>query len=631
MSQVVVERHIDLRSDRTPLWCAVADTERLNRAIGLGKLEVMPISDSSAARFAVRTVSAGIPLEYDERPFEWVEGERFSVRRTHHSGVLKSMDIAFLLEQRAEGGTRVRMRIGIEPRYVLLSPILRIQVARMVDRIEAELRSADQDVLAGRSACFRKTLTPVDASALTRAKNALLGIAGADRQALALQLAHFVEAGSDADVSRIRPLDLAVDWKVDGRQLLSVCLSAVVVGLLELRWDLVCPSCRTANDRQTSLAKLPAEAHCQLCDISYEIELDRAIEATFVPALSLRQPEPGPFCIGGPMRTPHVVAQAILPARGAITMHAPDKPGRYRVFVRGGASAALEIAEHGAESASFRVDADGVEPKSVAAKPHATMQIAQTSDEERHVKLERLEWASRAATAHLVSTLPEFRRQFSADLLRPGVSLRVARVALLFTDLTDSTALYHNVGDAKAFKVVQEHFDVLSAIIARHRGTIVKTIGDAVMAAFVEERDALDAAFAMHRAFPAFRAGNPDASRTFLKVGVFAGPCYVVTANGLLDYFGQTVNIAARLQGASGAGEVVIDGSFADEAARSGWLSGFSISEHFDARFKGLPEPVRVARIVADSVVGSSPPAEAPKRATSAPAEVSPQEESRNT
>jgi class 3 adenylate cyclase len=120
------------------------------------------------------------------------------------------------------------------------------------------------------------------------------------------------------------------------------------------------------------------------------------------------------------------------------------------------------------------------------------------------------------------------------------------------------------------------------------------------MAAFVEERDALNASFAMHRAFPAFRAGNADAARTFLKIGVYAGPCYVVTANGILDYFGQTVNIAARLQGASGPGELVIDGQFADEAERSGWLSSYTISEHFEARLKGLPHPVRVARIIAD-------------------------------
>jgi adenylate cyclase len=602
MAQVVVERHIDLNSDRGALWCAVGDTERLNRAIGLGQLELTPNSDGSAARFVVRTVSAGIPLEYEERPFEWVEGERFSVRRTHRSGVMKGMDTAFALTERTEGGTRVTVRIAIDPRYSLLAPVLRMQLSRTLDRIETELKSADADVQAGRSACFRKTITPVDASAFNRAKSALSALVSAERKALAARLAEFVESGSDADVSRIRPLDLAVDWDVDGRELLAVCLSAVVVGLLELRWDLVCPSCRTANDRQTSLSELPAGGHCQLCDISYEIELDRAVEATFVPASALRQPEPGPFCIGGPMRTPHVVAQIILLPRGSVTLSAPEKPGRYRVFVRGGASAALEVSEHAVAEAHFRIDGESIEPKSALVAPHAKLELTQTSSDERHLKIERLEWASRAATAHLVSTLPEFRRQFSADLLRPGVSLRVARVALLFTDLTDSTALYHNVGDAKAFKVVQEHFDVLTAIVAEHRGTIVKTIGDAVMAAFVEERDALDTAFAMHRAFPAFRAGNSDASRTLLKIGIFAGACYVVTANGILDYFGQTVNIAARLQGASGAGEVVIDGLFADEAERSGWLSGFSISEHFEARLKGLPDPVRIARIVADKL-----------------------------
>jgi len=601
MSLVVVERHIDLVSERAALWCAVGDTERMNRAIGLGKLELTPKSDAGAARFLVRTVSAGFPIEYEERPFEWIENERFSVRRVLRSGLLKSMEHEFELEPRANGGTRLRVRITIEPRYGVISPLVRLQVSRMLDRIEGEFKIVDRDVQAGKGACFRISSTPSDPALLARARGALTAALSADRRLLATRLADFVENGSDADVSRIRPLDLAEQWGVDGRELLAVCLAGVVHGLLELRWDLVCPSCRNANARQSSLHELSASGHCQLCDLSYEIELDRAVEATFMPAPALRKPEPGPFCIGGPMRTPHVVAQAILAPNGTIAMNAPDKPGRYRLFVRGGASAALEVkAEASETSARFHAAGATIEPKIVTIAPGAPLTITQSDPDERHVKLERLEWASRAATAHLVSTLPEFRRQFSADLLRAGVTLRVARVALLFTDLTDSTALYHNVGDAKAFKVVQEHFDVLSAIIAQHRGTIVKTIGDAVMAAFLEERDALEAAFAMHRAFPAFRAGNEDAARTFLKVGVHAGACYVVTANGILDYFGQTVNVAARLQGASGPGEVIIDGQFADEAERAGWLGAHSVSERFETRLKGLPEPVKVARIVAD-------------------------------
>ena len=150
------------------------------------------------------------------------------------------------------------------------------------------------------------------------------------------------------------------------------------------------------------------------------------------------------------------------------------------------------------------------------------------------------------------------------------------------------------------------NFDLLFSIIAARRGTLVKTIGDAVMAAFVEERDAVAAAIEMLERFPKFRRGMPEAERTFLKVGVYAGPCYVVTANGILDYFGQTVNLAARLQGAAGAGELILVEAVADEALESGWLGAHQPAERFDAVLKGLDGPVRVARIPVDRPIRPS-------------------------
>jgi class 3 adenylate cyclase len=104
----------------------------------------------------------------------------------------------------------------------------------------------------------------------------------------------------------------------------------------------------------------------------------------------------------------------------------------------------------------------------------------------------------------------------------------------------------------------------------------------------------------MRERFPHFRGSLPEAGRTFLKVGVYAGPCYVVTANGILDYFGQTVNTAARLQGAAGAGEVLLIESVAQEAQAQGWLGSHTPSEHFEASLKGLDAPLRVARIHVD-------------------------------
>jgi class 3 adenylate cyclase len=174
----------------------------------------------------------------------------------------------------------------------------------------------------------------------------------------------------------------------------------------------------------------------------------------------------------------------------------------------------------------------------------------------------------------------------------------VARVALLFSDLSASTALYSRVGDAPAFRLVQDHFELLRAKIAEEEGVVVKTIGDAVMAAFQDEAAAVRTAVAMQACWDGFRVNRPDAVDTMLKIGVHAGPAYVVTANGALDYFGQTVNVAARLQGAAHEREIVVTEELAERAILEGWLGQARVVERFDAVLKGLDRPLRAVRLL---------------------------------
>ena len=178
----------------------------------------------------------------------------------------------------------------------------------------------------------------------------------------------------------------------------------------------------------------------------------------------MRAVDTRPFCSGGPARTPHVVAQAILPASGRATLGAPEDPGRFRVFVRGGRSAAVEVRPDAPAEVELRCTSEGIEPGAVLVAPAGLVHVVQEGGEQRHVKLEHLEWASRAATAHEVSTLPAFRRLFAKEVLRTGLTLRIARVSLLFSDLCGSTALYAAAGDAAAFRLVQDHFDLLTRI-----------------------------------------------------------------------------------------------------------------------------------------------------------------------
>jgi class 3 adenylate cyclase len=588
MSTVIVEREIACKADPSGIWCAVADTERLNRAIGLGPIEARPVSGNGAARFAMSTISGGFPIEYEELPFEFEQNRRYVVKRIVTKGLFRSLENSFELSPREGGGTQLKMRVKVEGANALVAPVVKIQVTRFLARIEQELRAVDEEIAAGRAACFQNTRSVVDEAALDRAASALSEALSPERRVLGVRLVEYVREGSDADVARIRPFELALSLSVDGRALLATCLSAVGAGLLELGWDLVCPSCRTGTDRVAALSELPREGHCQLCDISYELEFDRAVEATFKPSAAIRRGMSGPFCIGGPMRMPHVVAQAILPASGSASLRAPREEGDYRLFLRGGASARVRVLEGGPSRVVVSADEKALSPAKFELSPSGELVIEQVLAADRHVKLEQSTWATRAATAHVVSTLPEFRRVFSADVLKPGITLRVARVALLFTDLTGSTALYSRVGDATAFSIVHEHFSVLARVIAEHGGTVVKTIGDAVMASFVEERDAVRAGAAMHRAFPAFRAEHAEARELFLRVGVHAGPCYVVTANGILDYFGQTVNVAARLQGAAQPGELVLSREAAARALGDGWLSQCGEGRRFNAVLKGV-------------------------------------------
>ena len=134
-------------------------------------------------------------------------------------------------------------------------------------------------------------------------------------------------------------------------------------------------------------------------------------------------------------------------------------------------------------------------------------------------------------------------------------------------------------------------------IIERHDGSLVKTIGDAVMAVFSDDLHGLVASVAILDAFTGFRADNETRQMTHIKLGVYGGPCYVVTANGILDYFGQSANLAARLQGEARSGELVVVEELAERAVAAGKLDPRFVVERYAAKLKGVDQAIKVARI----------------------------------
>ena len=186
-------------------------------------------------------------------------------------------------------------------------------------------------------------------------------------------------------------------------------------------------------------------------------------------------------------------------------------------------------------------------------------------------------------------SLQVFRDLFAEATLRPGDEAGVSQVALLFSDLQGSTALYERVGDAVAFNMVREHFALLAGVVRDHDGAVVKTIGDAVMASFGDPANAVKAALAMQA-----RIADHE---LVLKLGVHVGPSVVVNMNDRLDYFGSTVNMAARLQGQSQGGDIVLSRAVADDPAVKPLLTVVPSREE-SVPLKGFAEPISFVRLL---------------------------------
>jgi class 3 adenylate cyclase len=265
--------------------------------------------------------------------------------------------------------------------------------------------------------------------------------------------------------------------------------------------------------------------------------------------------------------------------------------GRYRVRVSNLSSQKfLRVAENGQDALTIEASEHGFTNDEAEISTRATLNFINSTNETRLFILERMAWSDQAATAAEVTSLQMFRDLFANEALRPGEQISVGTMTILFTDLKGSTRLYREIGDAPAFGRVMSHFDVLRACIAEEDGSLVKTIGDAVMAAFRRPSAALRAILKAQEMLVA----PPDGMLPLqLKVGIHAGHCIAVTLNDRLDYFGGTVNMAARLEGLSNGDDVVVSASVYADPEVSAWIDDSThglTAERFYMKLKGFNE-----------------------------------------
>src|SRR5258707_7151116 len=591
----------DLESSPEQLWPLVADTNRFNRDTGVPEVEAVPAKGTRLgnARRRLRLFFLGMAVEWEEQPFEWTRPQRFGVVRRYTKGPIAELRVLAELipretssEGRKSTGTKLVYQLWARPRGLLGLIIIPVQIgivsARNFAKTFREYDELARHGLSVASAAPEVEFVPGGRARLL-ALSEKLAAEGIATELVAL-LVDQAENSDDFALARIRPYELAAQWQQPRRAVLEACLAATRAGMLDLQWNLICPMCR-GGPAMDSLQEIASQGHCPACNIDFTVNFEQSVELTFRLNPSIRQVHGELFCVGGPQVTPHIVAQQLLAPRSNRAVELALEDGRYRLRTLGLAGGQhLRAAENGARKVTLPANSAGWPAEESVIAKRALGEFEKQTDDEQLFILERTVWSDDAATAAEGTALQVIRDLFAGEALRRCEQISVGTLTVLFTDLKDSTRMYREIGDATAFGRVMNHFDVLQQAIAEEDGALVKTISDAVMAVVRQPTAAVRATLRAQQQL----GSPPDGMLPLtLKAGLHTGPCIAVTLNDRLDYFGSTVNLAARLEAQSTGCDVVIsDAVYSDPGVRELLrdCDASLVASRFEMPLKGFAE-----------------------------------------
>jgi class 3 adenylate cyclase len=397
--------------------------------------------------------------------------------------------------------------------------------------------------------------------------------------AVVTEIEKLVRDGEDRQLVRINVLAFAAKRGLDEEKVVSAFLHASRLGLFELNWNVLCPGCGGVLESSQQLKSVHKEAYdCALCSRAYEPTLDEMVEVAFTVSPRVRKIAAHDKHLlpvweyfrqifwGSGIDLPETGLEDILDeitidstelAPGEKAQMSVQLPLEFVIVFEPVTHAAHFIDVKG-EPTKERQNLSLIYNKVFAPTITTEMRpgpLRLTVENKSDVRALPSLWIANHTlhdlmgkrrpflTAKRLLSNQTFRNIYRTDTLDVDQGLKITSLTFLFTDLKGSTALYDRVGDLVAYDLVREHFRVLNEIVAGQGGAVVKTIGDAVMATFPTPDRALAAALRMRESVKALKKD------LLIKIGIHEGPCLAVTLNDRLDYFGQTVNIAARVQG----------------------------------------------------------------------------------
>ena len=546
-----------LYSSPEELWYLVSDTNRLFKNIKLPSVQPADISyEVKDEHLQLSYDSINYSDAWIEEPYEWEFPYRLGVNRNYKNGPYKEVKLQIDLFPNS-AGTKIQYQIWIKPGNALLSYFGILKLKTLIrSRLKKYFKTCDElcrkNWLPYNQEAEKKLQTGSGKRLKAISTNLIQQTGKAD---IVAELIDFIKRADEIDLQHIKPLKLARQWHAEPANVLRVFLHSVKEGLLNFNWNLNCPNCRKIQKTCKTLSEIHEPIYCYRCNKEFNVNFNRSIQLTFKPNPLIRKISGKSYALSDPQKSPHVVIQQYLKPGQRRYVKTQLKDGVYCLKASNAeGEAILHVSKDGQDTIKVRLTELGIDGEAqIVNQPNLVLE--NSTQKEQLFTIEKAAWDPEEVTAAHVTSLQVFRDLFAHEVLRKGEKIAVDQLTLMFTDLFNSTGMYHEEGDNHAVGRVIEHFDILHQAVAREEGAVVKTIGDSVMAVFSNPA----------QAFRAFANAQNIISKDKrfdkslkLKAGIHHGSCVAVNLNSKIDYFGSTVNMASRLVDYADENEVVI-------------------------------------------------------------------------
>jgi len=594
-AQRVFKWEWSFKSPPEALWPYVADTDCFNEAVGLGPVDVELAREAPDTTARLGHASAmGIEMRWREYPFEWIKDREHTVFRWYRAGPLEALWNRVELRRRDDGGTDLSHEIAIIPRGVLGRVAALVEIGQRLRRaMDRVYRHVDEVVASGTSGDpYEMQHTPSAAEQVrVETGRSRLMEAGFEKGPVEVLCALLLHA-PQRQLSRMRPFALAKELDTTRERALELMLHAAHIGLLEIAWDLVCPTCMVAHDTRAHLGEVTSHAQCAACETEYDRDLGSSVELVLRPHPDVRSTKAEMFCAGSPARRSHVLAQLVLEPGEERTVVLKLPAGEYSVAAFGiAASCDLAVSPVGFE----RVGEIIVDDRTVVARPpvfgaegEMILRFVNDTSDERSMRIEKRTARADSVPATLALTHPTFRDFFASELLSYGQLLGVSHLYFVAVDASDRGALFVDRGDAVACASLRAFEEAFEEAVREEGGSRLPGPLETMVAAFPSGSRALRASIAL--------LSHHDQNTALpVRAAIHGGRCLALTREARIEYFGETLHRALWLASASDPRELVLSQSAAADRDLATALHSAAVDTRVDVAHSG---PYRGRRIV---------------------------------